>query len=842
MKLIFAGGAREVGGSCIYLRSQDKGILFDAGIRQSSTKDPIPDYQSIQEAGGVDAIIISHAHMDHIGTLPIISKAYPLAHIYMTPMSSELTRILLQDSLKIMNRKETEIPHYNENDVIAMMERIVPVPFQTPYSIFDGFEFTFYPAGHIAGAACINLRTPEGDVLYSGDISTFRQRTIEGLRIPKLRPDIAIFESTYGNRLHSNRETEEQRLIDTVKECTEKGMKILIPAFALGRAQEVLLILQSAMKSKKLPLIPVYVDGMVRDINEAYMNHPNELRLPLAKSIMKGHNPFYSDNVVAVDTGTSREELLKKEGSAIFVSSSGMLTGGPSVEYAKTLVQDENACIIITGYQDEEAPGRVLQSMINGDSEQSVNLDGSLYPVKCKVVQVGLSAHSDSSEITAIIEKLACRRIILVHGDDDAMDALGSELSTDFRRQIYEPSCGNVLNFDIHTKRKQITFSFTNTLHLENIQDESDIKMIYSFWKENYNLKSFTVQEIYMIATGKTIHAERLREEEKLALRNLEQLLEQSAYISRDSRRMFLFRINTEEEIQENTKAKEPTMQDVQLVVNKELHGITLRKIGFHQETKTVNLITNYPDAFDKEVLAHVKEVVLEKTGWKVSLSPAINHQAANLLLLKLFNTSLGKISHYDEVHTYNITLNANVDDFQGQITEFEQTTGWKLLVNASDIVNENKVNEIKKVEDNFFYPNNEKKPIEINKAYSMIDTLFSNSKIKPYKKGLVSDQYGKYICLTFYSPELGHRCDDLIQECANNTSYRIGIKKSVNQNLIQIYLMNLCEKYNITVKKSPSFIVNDNCFEIKTDNQNIPESFYDEFNEEIGLIVRVSQ
>ena len=223
-------------------------------------------------------------------------------------------------------------------------------------------------------------------------------------------------------------------------------------------------------------------------------------------------------------------------------------------------------------------------------------------------------------------------------------------------------------------------------------------------------------------------------------------------------------------------------------------------------------------------------------------MSPAINHQAANLLLLKLFNTSLGKISHYDELHTYNITLNANVDDFQGQITEFEQTTGWKLLVNASGITNENKVNEIKKVGDNFFYPNNEKKPIEINKAYSMIDTLFSNSKIKPYKKGLVTDQYGKYICLTFYSPELGHRCDDLIQECANNTSYRVGIKKSVNQNLIQIYLMNLCEKYNITVKKSPSFIVNDNCFEIKTDNQNIPESFYEEFNEEIGLIVRVSQ
>ena len=137
MKFIFAGGAKEVGGSCIYLRCSNKGILMDAGIRQSANKDPIPDFQSIQDAGGVDAILISHAHMDHIGTLPVISKAYPDAKIYMTPMSMELTRILLKDSLKIMGRRETEIPHYSEIDVTNMMERIVPVSFQLPYSILD---------------------------------------------------------------------------------------------------------------------------------------------------------------------------------------------------------------------------------------------------------------------------------------------------------------------------------------------------------------------------------------------------------------------------------------------------------------------------------------------------------------------------------------------------------------------------------------------------------------------------------------------------------------------------------------------------------------------------------
>ena len=144
---------------------------------------------------------------------------------------------------------------------------------------------------------------------------------------------------------------------------------MLIPAFALGRAQEVLLILQSAMKSKRLPVIPVYVDGMVSDINMAYMNHPNGLRLPLTKSITKGRNPLYSENVTAVTTKPTRSELLRQSGCAVFVSSSGMLTGGPSVEYAKTLVQDENACIIITGYQDEEAPGRLLQNMMTSIEE-----------------------------------------------------------------------------------------------------------------------------------------------------------------------------------------------------------------------------------------------------------------------------------------------------------------------------------------------------------------------------------------------------------------------------------------------------------------------------------------
>lgn len=844
MKFIFAGGAKEVGGSCIYLRCSNKGILMDAGIRQSANKDPIPDFQSIQDAGGVDAILISHAHMDHIGTLPIISKAYPNAKIYMTPMSMELTRILLKDSLKIMGRRETEIPHYSESDVMNMMERIVPVSFQLPYGILDDlFTFTFYPAGHIAGAACISLRTPEGDVFYSGDFSSFRQRTIEGVRIPKLRPDIGIFESTYGNRLHSNRETEENRLIETVKECAEKGMKLLIPSFALGRAQEVLLILQSAMKSKKLPEIPVYVDGMVRDINRAYMNHPNDLRLPLARTIQKGNDPFYSDTVRAVGSADNRSELLNQKGCAVFVSSSGMLTGGPSLEYAKKLVGDENACIIITGYQDEEAPGRTLLNMLNEEGDKTVTLDGTLYQLKCRVVQVGLSAHSDSAEISAMIDRLSCRRVILVHGDEDAMSTLGSELASDYRKHIYEPSCGTALEFTIHEKRKQILSSFTETLHKEDIADQSDIADIWSFWEEHYAMRSLTVQEVYMLATGKQVHAERLRQEEKDALDSLQSLLENSVYISRDPKRLFLFHLNSEEEIQEKTKKRMPTMQDVQLILNKELNGIVVRKTGFYQPEKTVSIVVDFPDAFNENILAEIQKEVNEKTGWKVTLSPAINHQAASLLLLRLFGNSLGKVSHYDNDKTYNITLSQDYEDHEEKKSEFEKETGWKLFINESNMPSSmsTSLKQNKNIND-FFYPSHTEFPKEINMAYQIVDMIFSDSPIRPSKKSLMTDQYGKYICLTFLSPQLGYRCKDLIFECADKTAYRIGIKKAVNQNQIQLIIMNLCSQYGITLEKNPSYLPEQNCFEIKTDVTSLPEEMADEFEERTGLTLHIKK
>ena len=211
----------------------------------------------------------------------------------------------------------------------------------------------------------------------------------------------------------------------------------MIPAFALGRAQEVLLILRAAIQNQEIPAVPVYVDGMVRDINIMYTRNPTYLKNALGKRILKGNEPFYTKEIQAVAPMQKREELLSGSDPVVFLSSSGMLTGGPSVEYARKLASSENACIIITGYQDEESPGRQLLDLLENPEAASLTLNGTSVPVKCRIEQVGLSAHGDKLEIENLLDRLSSRHIFLVHGNQDVIEELGQELAgQDYRRQI----------------------------------------------------------------------------------------------------------------------------------------------------------------------------------------------------------------------------------------------------------------------------------------------------------------------------------------------------------------------------------------------------------------------
>ncbi len=806
MNLHFLGGAMEIGGSCIYIKIAGKKILLDCGIRQSVSKDPIPDFRTIQEQGGLDAVIISHAHMDHIGTLPMISKAYPNARIYMTAMTADLTRVLLYDSLKIMNYKEDEIPHYSEQDVLAMLGRIFPVGFQTSFPIFDQLNLTFYPTGHIAGAACVYLVTEEGSLFYSGDFSAFAQRTIEGIRIPKLRPDVSIIETTYGNRLHANRLVEEKRLIELVKTCILEKKKILIPAFALGRAQEVLLILRAAIQNQEIPAVPIYVDGMVRDINTMYARNPTYLKNALGKRILKGNEPFYTKEIHPVAPMQNRDDLLSGPDPVIVVSSSGMLTGGPSAQYASRLAPMENACIIITGYQDEESPGRQLLNLLEHPQNQTLTINGSTVPVKCQIEQVGLSAHGDKSEIIALLDRLSSRHVCLVHGNEDVIKELGRELAgEDFRRRIYLPESGQEYEISLHNKRKQLSFQPAHTMQMKRPFTKEDEQPLWDYWQAHYPGKAFSIPQIVHIWYG---HPDAGIQQQ------MQEILQNSIYFSLNTRRLFLFEANTPDTVAQALAPKELTIQDLELQIQTLFPENTYRKIGYHTAKKEVLLQFDYPDSQDKDEFQKKAEQFQDATGWTMQMHPSMNHNAASLLLSVLLGDRLQKTSYYAENKCYAVTTrNDTSSSYPVSDTEaarqFLETTGWTLRINGKmqKAENSSASSETNTARSNFFSPSKTVEQAEQNMAFFCIDETFRDLPHKPDKKSLKHDENGKYLELGFISPILGLQYADTLQSLADQTGWRIRIADKINQNELFKTAQLLCLQQDITLAKNPSYL-----------------------------------
>ena len=853
MNLHFLGGAMEIGGSCIYLKTAGKGILMDSGIRQSGTKDPLPDFRTLQEQGGLDAVLISHAHMDHIGTLPLVSKAYPNAPIYMTAMTADLTRVLLYDSLKIMNNREDEIPHYSEQDVLAMLGRIHVIGFQTPFPILEDITLTFYPAGHIAGAACIYLTTPDGSLFYSGDFSAFSQRTIEGISIPKLRPDAAIVETTYGNRLHANRQVEEKRLVELVRECILERKKILIPAFALGRAQEVLLILRTAIQNQEIPAVPVYVDGMVRDINTMYTRNPAFLKNALAKRILKGNEPFYTKEIQAVAPMQNREELLSGSDPAIFLSSSGMLTGGPSVQYAQKLASSENACIIITGYQDEESPGRKLLNLLENPEDATLSLSGSSVPVKCRIEQVGLSAHGDKLEIQSLLDRLSPRHIFLVHGNQDSMEELGHELADqDYRRQVYLPECGQSYEITLHKKRKQSPFVPAYTLQRTQEYTSADARLLWEYWQEHYPGKPFAVSQIAQIWYGRAISDDTI-------LQSMQNALGESSYFVPNARRLFLWDAVSPEDLAAALAPKELTQQELSAQVEKIFGDFPYRKISYHNDRKEVILQFDYPDAQDKQALAEAAAAFTEAAaGWHAAVNPATNHNAASILLSSLFEDRISKISYHTERKNYTITLTGNAGTKDQEAADrFHAVTGWSLSVNGELLAPPSTDPHLSSGSETtgddesfpqqgtgasgFFLPcDPSTETAEQNLAFYCIDQAFEDLPHKPDRKSLKQDSGGKYLEISFISPAIGHRYHNQLQSLADQTGWRIMIAEKVNQNELFKIAQLLCMKYGISLSKNPSYLPERRAVQMRvqtTIDSEILRQAADEFLEKTGCI-----
>jgi len=430
------GGAGEVGASCGILRIGDWRVLIDAGMRPAARagQDRLPALDRLT-AEPPEAILVTHAHIDHTGALPLVSEMFPAAPIYCTETTLLLTRLLLADSVRVMEAEhlaqEGETPLYTAEVVERTLARVRPVEWARPVAPLPDPAITvrFLHAGHIAGAAMLLIDTPAGRVLHLGDYSVTAQRTLHGLDVLGLpQADAVITEGTYGDAIHANRKEQERALVATVARVVGRGGRALLPAFAVGRAQKVALILRAARSTGELPPVPIHLDGMVRGVCDLYQAQVHDLNPRLQNYVRNARCPLFADPSLAVYAVTAgrRRGLLDNPEAAIVISSSGMMTGGPAPLYARAFAADERNAIIFSGYQDDESPGAALLRARQGTT---VALGKEALTLSCAVERYSLSAHADAGQIEVAVARARPRMTVLVHGEPDTLRALARRIA-----------------------------------------------------------------------------------------------------------------------------------------------------------------------------------------------------------------------------------------------------------------------------------------------------------------------------------------------------------------------------------------------------------------------------
>ncbi|AFZ11575.1 beta-lactamase domain protein [Crinalium epipsammum PCC 9333] len=435
------GAARSIGASCFRVLIGPYEIVLDAGTRPKGSN-PLPAFEHLKNP---NLILITHAHQDHIGALPVFHQRFPATPMICTAGTREIAHVMLTDCLKVQQSNEDFEQLFDEIDLDQTLFQLQTQPVGQDFEPLPGLKVRFIHAGHIVGAACVYIRYGDRSLLYTGDYNTTNSRTTDGLRLADLpQADILITESTYGADTHPSRKAQETELLQAVAEVVSHGGNVLIPAFALGRAQEIILAIRTSALFHKLK-IPVYIDGLVRAVTDVFRDHIDFLPGSVQNFALQ-QEPFFDPDgkPPIIPIGHPRERPLAIAKPSVIIASSGMLSGGASVYYGQALLERDNAAIFISGYTDEESPGRFLQALQKGDE---VEIEGKKLTVHATVRRFNLSAHADKVGLTQVIHRVNPKHLILIHGSMDALHELSHTGDLRDKYFIHIPAVGEEIEY-----------------------------------------------------------------------------------------------------------------------------------------------------------------------------------------------------------------------------------------------------------------------------------------------------------------------------------------------------------------------------------------------------------
>lgn len=449
------GGFREVGRSALLLQTNESFVLVDFGVNVAALNDPkkgfphfdAPEFTYVLKEGLLDAIIITHAHLDHSGLLPYLFR-YNLfdGPIYATPPTRDLMVLLQKDFIEIQQSNGID-PLYRMRDIKEVVKHTITLDYGEVRDISPDLRLTLHNAGHILGSSIVHLHVGNGlhNIAVTGDFKFIPTRLFEPANAKFPRLETLIMESTYGGSrdYQMPREEAEKRLIEVILQTIKRKGKVLIPAMAVGRAQEIMIALEDYARVGGLD-VPIYLDGMIWEATAIHTAYPEYLSKNLRNQIFhEGYNPFLNEIFKPVANANERKDIIESEEPAIIIASSGMLVGGPSVEYFKHLAPDPRNSLIFVSYQAEGTLGRQVQ---RGLREIPTVGEGG----KTEVIQVnmeihtidGFSGHADRRELMSYVARVKPRpeRVITVHGEPQKCLDLASSIHKKFGLSTRAPN------------------------------------------------------------------------------------------------------------------------------------------------------------------------------------------------------------------------------------------------------------------------------------------------------------------------------------------------------------------------------------------------------------------